>query len=609
MKNIMKILTLMAILSSSVFTSYAQDVVWDVSLKDKTYSVNWLEQLADGTVIVSGGEGLAALDCKTGDDLWFNETLKNIDRASFQVLEGLPIITMKVGNGTYAMVNSVSGEVIFDTEAEDAYVGAHYFLPEISSVLFEYRQDGRNSLLLFNYTDSEVKWRYDAGDAKGLIKTVLKGYKFLAFDPVVMDGSLILVAEKELITALDVATGEVAWMNEFNKKIEAMVYTADFGRIYAGEKNKLKVIDGKTGDDITPGKLKLDGDFVTAYPNNENQLIIVDSKGFNILEPGSGDFVWKKNFEIGGLDEVLEIDGDYFAFGKEEGTSTIARVDQNGKKVWKEKVSGFAYYITPIDIGIFYLSTDKSNIVSYEDGKALWKKDIKFKTIPSVDYDEKNNDVVLYSDKDVFRFDLNSGDVEQLTKDLKFEKSKDAIFMLEARDAGYFIYATNHASMVNRKGAIDYNSYYPGPTSTNWLKLASDVSSGVTGYDIDIEGSIETVQALDKLSRGDTRSMGRDQGGSSAESSVLASAGSSYHGYYELSQQRYANSQLSHQHYYILTSAENGDPVIIALNKDTGKTDKKIELSSNSPGYIVDEPNQNIILSDDRETVKCFNME
>ena len=602
---------LLIALMCSIQILFAQETIWEADLQDELNNVNWIEQSNDGLIIAAGDLGMIGMDPHTGDIQWKNETLKAVDRSTYQNVELLPFVIANYVSGAKehsVILNSTDGTILFDTGDHDAIIGTHHFLTPITSILFELRQDGRNSLLLFNYETAQVEWTLDFGDAPGFIKTGFSGVSFLRFPPSIMNDSQLLLSEKDKVSVIDYKEGKLLWSNEFDKKIQAAVYSSVDDKVYAGEKKKLKVLQASDGKDVTSGKLKLDGELVTVFPNSNDNLIIVGAKGFSIYDPKSGDFIWKKPYSVDGMYEVLEIDGSYFAFGREEGQSTAAKVDKNGKKIWKEKISGFAYYMVPIDLGIFFLSTDKSNIISYDDGERLWKKDVKFKTIPSVDYDKKAGEVALYSNKEVYKFNLKDGNVEQLTKDLKFEKTKDVIFQMEIRESGYFVYAPQHLSLVDRKGNIKYIDYHDPVTSTNWLRLASDIGSDLSGYDLDIEGNLATLEAMDDLvSRGVYRT-GSDQGGTQSEESTIASAQAGDTGY-SLAQERYQNSQQSRDAYYVLMKTEDGSNQISMFGKDTGKIEKHIEIKDKSPSYIVDEVNQLVILNENTRNLTCYKMQ
>ncbi|MFC5048799.1 PQQ-binding-like beta-propeller repeat protein [Aquimarina hainanensis] len=196
----------------------------------------------------------------------------------------------------------------------------------------------------------------------------------------------LILGIKEKIYTINAETGAIVWTHEANKKIKALVYSEKNNSLYLGVKKAktLKVLQPATGEDITPGKLKLRGTLIDVRPDKDNNLILVETEGFNIIDPQTNEFKWKKSFKIDYLDEVIPHEKGLIAIGKDEKDGTISLVDPNGKKIWTSKVKGYAYYITPTENGVLYVSTERSNILDYDKGKDVWDKDVKFKSIPAV---------------------------------------------------------------------------------------------------------------------------------------------------------------------------------------------------------------------------------
>ena len=82
---------LIAIILFSSLSSWAQDKLWEVDMRDVLYQVGWIKQSTNGLIIASGAKGLLALDNNTGETIWHNEGLKAVDKNSFQNIEGFPL--------------------------------------------------------------------------------------------------------------------------------------------------------------------------------------------------------------------------------------------------------------------------------------------------------------------------------------------------------------------------------------------------------------------------------------------------------------------------------------------------------------------------------------
>jgi len=609
-KKIQQVLICYFLISS--FFCHAQNMLWEKDLKEQLFKVSWIEQSNDGVILAAGDKGLLGLDNNSGDLLWQNKDLKAIDRNTFQKIDGLPLITVEAssmfGKKKSLIINSYSGDVLFDSKEENLKIGNYHILSNVNSIVFEARQGDNQKLLLFNYETAKTSWLTDVGPAdggiKGMVKKAVKGFSFLNDTPTLIGSSHMMVVEGKKIHVLEMNSGKIVWSTPFKKNIKAAIFSPVDNKIYVGVKEKLQVLDATNGQDVTSGKMKLEGSFVNAYTNKDNNLVIVSSGGFNILNPSTGKFLWKKSYGINGLYNVIDMSDHYLAIGGEEKSSAIARVSKEGKKVWKEKLDGYAYHVQPIEKGIFYLSTEKSNILSYGEGDKIWKKDIKFKAIPSVAVDEKNGEVIFYEGKELYRFNLNSGNIETIAEGIKFEKAKKSTFHLETRPNGYFLHSDQHVSFFDKSGKTAYNNYHP-PVSNLNISSALSLTAKVAGVDLDIAGSMETIKSLNALAHGSVMSSGdQNEAASQKSSGGLYTGGSPI---LEVTKTRFFNSKKVKDHNYILTN-QNGKNQIVMVNKDSGKIDKTIALDDKTPSYITDDVDQRVFLNENNQMVRCYDM-
>jgi len=372
---------------------------------------------------------------------------------------------------------------------------------------------------------------------------------------------------------------------------------------------KLIVLDPSNGDDITPGKLKLKGSLLDITSDSKNNIVLVETEGFNLIDPSSNDLIWKKSYKIDYLDEVIPFDQGYIAIGKDEKNGSISYVDSNGKKIWDGKVKGYTYYASTTKKGVIYISTERSNILSFSDGKDVWKKDVKFKTIPAVTYDEKEDKVVLYENGTAFKFDLSSGEMNVFAEDIDLNNvTKKTPLVAEYIPEGYVIGTDQHISLLDQGGKLKYSKFFKEVTSTNLTSLAQ-FAANVAGVDIDIAGSLDNIKALDRLSKGAYRASNNSDQGSSKTNVVTGmymGTEGNMSTVFEVTKTRFQNSRFTKDHQYILTS--DGGNQIAKVNKATGAIDMKIALTDKTPQYVVDEVDNRIFLGEKNKTITCYQM-
>ncbi|HPS13399.1 MAG TPA: hypothetical protein PLB87_08990, partial [Prolixibacteraceae bacterium] len=370
-----------------------------------------------------------------------------------------------------------------------------------------------------------------------------------------------------------------------------------------------------SGKDITPGKLKLRGSMIDVIEGKDGNLILVETEGFNLIDAKTNEFIWKKSYKIEFLDEVVPLTDGYIAIGKNEEAGSISMVDNNGKKIWDCGVKGYVYYAAPTSKGVLYISTRKSNILSYENGKEIWDKDVKFKSIPAVTFDTKEQKVILFENGKGYKFDLNTGAIELFAEDIKLENvEKDTPLTAEYIQNGYFITSDQYASLLTPQGNLAYTHYYE-PVSTVDLTSLAEFGLSMAGVDIDIKGSMENINALSALAHG-AYVTSKDQNDAKSETSVISGM---YLGedaehmtpVYEITQTRFSNTKETRDYKFmtVKNKEERGTKnYIYMLNKNSGEIVKKIELIDKTPDYVIDNVDKRIFVNEGNHLITAYQL-
>ncbi|MCA0959962.1 PQQ-binding-like beta-propeller repeat protein [Muricauda ruestringensis] len=615
---------LMLVLALCITTTYAQDKLWEVNLNEKLYKVSWIEQTNDGLILAAGDKGLMALDNNTGAEVWFNETLKSADRNSFLSIPGLPMFYAEyvpiIGKTRGVLINSSNGDILFDTKENGYKVKGFTVYPEQAMILFELVQDKMRYLMRFSLRTWTEEWMAPVGKNKeNLLQKAFGGVSFVDHEPQFdQNGNMIIGIDDEMYV-INPENGSELWHYEANKKIKALVYSPISNSIYVGIKksNKLTILDPKTGEDITPGKLKLRGYMIDLVEDDDtDNLILVETEGFNILDPETNNLLWKKSYKMDPLTEVIPNGSDFIAIGKGEKVGQMARVDANGKKVWDTKISGYAYFNSLTKKGVMYISTARSNIIDYDTGKDVWKRDVKFRSIPAVAYDEKEDKVVIFENGNAYKFDLETGDIDLFAENVELEKvSRKTPLQAEyVMNKGYFLFTDQHVSMLSNQGELVYTDYYQPASSSNALIALGDFAgSAVLGVDLDIAGSIENINMLTDLSNGVYRS-NLDQNGANQETSLVAGLyvdnGYAMQPVLEVTKTRYFNSQQTLDHHFLVTKVKSDTAPtkhsIYMVNKATGKIEKEIDLLDKTPNYLVDIVDNRVFVNQNNELLTSY---
>src|SRR6056297_2925559 len=135
-------------------TMFAQDKLWEINLNEKLYKVGWIEQTNNGLILAAGDKGLMALDNNTGEEVWFNETIKAVDKNTLLNIPELPMFYVEyvpiIGKTRGVLINSSNGNILFDTKENGYKVKGFTVYPEQAMILFELVQDKTRYLMKFS---------------------------------------------------------------------------------------------------------------------------------------------------------------------------------------------------------------------------------------------------------------------------------------------------------------------------------------------------------------------------------------------------------------------------------------------------------------------------
>ncbi|TSE08520.1 MULTISPECIES: PQQ-binding-like beta-propeller repeat protein [Aquimarina] len=609
----------LAILSISF--GYSQDKLWEVDLKETLYEVGWIKQSNDGLIIASGAKGLLAMNNTTGETVWHNKELKAVDKNTFLTIDGLPLFYVEyiplAGKTRGIIINSSNGDIVFDTKDDGYRIKDFTILQNNGVILFELTKDKERYLMSFSLKTWKKEWITALGESKGFIKSLISKRSFIDHGPYFNKENNLIIGIKNQIFTINGTNGEIVWKHEADKRIKALVYSDINNSLYLGIKksNKLTVLDPINGSDITPGKLKLRGTLIDVRPDEANNLIVVETEGFNIIDPKTNVFKWKKSFKIDFLDEVIPHPKGFIAIGKHEKDGTIALVNPEGDKIWDSKVKGYAYYVTPTEKGIMYVSTERSNILDFVKGKDVWDKDVKFKSIPAVTYDEKEEKVVLFENKKGYKFDLKSGQIELFAEDIALEnvKKKTPLVAEYVKDGGYLLFTEQHISLLSPTGTLKYTQYYEPASSLKGFAQMAEIGLAVAGVDLDIGGALENIDQLSALSSGVYRRSTDQNDGTATESMVAGlyvGDGQNMATVFEITKTRYSNSKSIKDHQFIVAKIKSDTAPtkhsINMINKKTGAIDKQIDLLDKTPNYLIDVIDDVIFINEKNHLISSY---
>jgi outer membrane protein assembly factor BamB len=574
----------------------------------------FLKQSDIGTLIVSTPTGLIGIDPRKKEKAWETTEVKNIQEDEFKVIEGTQYIMIEfqkelaiAKNKTVAIFDSYSGKMAYNSRNEDIKVSNTRIVPQLEGLFIEGIKDGQNFIGFLDFATSAVTWTKSFGKVKtggiglGALKRAIKSHTESVFNvtPVVDASGNFIFSNKENVFCVNGKTGADVWTKEYKDDITDFILTADKKDLFVVYDDKMEKAAAGTGVNAYEKPIKLDGK-VNGFMQIENGAnVVMHSDGFNILE-ADGSFRWKKDASVGDISQVWQIADGYIALEQDEKGGKIFKVTTDGKKKWDESLSDPVYTVQPISNGVIYITAQKANILGYEKGKDVWKKDIKIKGNPAFGINTEKKLVYVYSNKTLSAFDLGDGTYKEIVEELKLKDYDDEkeLARIEARGENIFVQTNQNIAVIKNDGTTLYNKYFTEAGLSKGMRsfmkglgAAAQVAGTATAIaglakpqDMKITGS--SYNAATNTTTYEVTSKQMETG------SAVAQTGE---GLYSFAQARNFATQSTKNTVYILSKWDEGNGLVVA-DKNTGNEIKRIVFNDTTPQYVVDEADNKVFV-------------
>ena len=586
---------------------------WTADVGGFLSGVNFMKQSDVGTIVVSTHTRLVGIDPRTRGKAWETTEVKDIQEEEFKVIDGTQYILVEFQkqtslskNKTVAIFDSYTGKMVYNSRDEDIKVRNTRVVPELKGLMIEAVKESQYFIGFLDFTSSQVTWTKTFGKVKtggigiGALKRAIKSHLESVFnaDPVVDASGNFIFSNKENVYCVDGKTGKERWTKEFKNDVTDFILAPDKKDLFVVYDDLMDKVEAATGKNVYAKPIKLEGTVNGLMPLND-ATVVMHSDGFNILE-ANGSMRWKKDASVGNISAVWSIADGFIALESGDKESKIIKVSSDGKKQWSESVSDPLYTVEPISNGVIYITTEKANILSYDKGKDVWKKDIKIKGNPAFGIDQAKHVVYVYSNKALSSFDLNTGTYREVLGELKLKDYDDEKEMarLEMRGGGLFIQTNQNVALVKEDGAVVFNKYF---TEAGMSKGARGLLKAV-GVAASVGGTAYGLAGLGKPENLKFTQVGPNT--YEVTSKQLAAGGTIAQGgdaMYEFAQARYFATQSAKNTVYVLSKWSEGTGLVV-VDKDSGNEIKRIVFNDKTPQYVVDEADYKVyVIVGDKE--------
>lgn len=574
-----------------------------------------------GVLIVNTSEGLSGIDVKTNETIW---TIKNtnIQAKTLEMLSDPDLMNFSKNKepieiidnsqffsatikGNEIIVNSTNGEIVFDGANTNYTVVFNILIPEKSKFLLVISEDKKYKALMYDYKTKKEDWKVELADSKGKLFSLL-GLTALDNNKVEIVGEAIYATITSKLYKINYNTGTILWSLEdkvkdifFSRDQKNLVVIKKVGGLLS-TKSKLNILNSETGspiweDDITTK-------YVTFLEDRGNQILVAHYDGFNLYDYTTGKPAWEDDAEGKMIKKVISIDKDYLYVAQNE----MMLIGPDGKNKWKKWIEisddkeDEIKFLGKVNGNVLYLSSTYGNMVDYQNGKKIWKGNIKFdKDRPLLfSIDEKKNVVIVYNDKDLYKFDPSVSEKPEPYAQVK-SKSDKTMSGIELFDWGVSLTSQNEVIGVNNDGSLKYQRAYkqPGEAERKMMNTFKEVGAGA----FTLRGNIKNAVSESTVSmqyRNENGALVTQRGyllSDASRQELKESAESDLATADKINQlgsgfsERFKAMKQTSEYAILFAKDENDDKsILVKIRKIDGEVLAKIAVSGDRPLYEVD---------------------
>lgn len=568
--------------------------------------VQWMQQSNTGTLVLATNTALVGLQPAQQKVAWEIKELGSAQEEDFQNIEGTPYFlvttraTLGLGKPQTSIIEAETGRIIFNSKEAEVKVERATPMPELKGLLIQGVRSKKKFIGLIDISSGAEKWSIDIADVKGgigigaLVRKVKKAFNAVfAKDPMIDINKNVIVVDGKEAFCIDGQKGTFLWKKEFDEKIEDALLTNEKDKLFVSYERRvdlLTVTDGKSAYGEKLLKIKGTCNGLSTY--DKENYVLMHSNGVNIFNAVTGELRWKKEVDLDNIVDVRICDKGIIAIAPDskDDEAKVYLINKEGKKEWKADVKGIVQILEPTEKGIVFFTSERANLLTYDKGDEVWKKDVRLKEQPFFAFDNPNKKIIVYSDERLYAYDVPSGTIDIVNEKLKlkgFDEDKD-VATIEVRKNGYLISSSQSMAMVDFTGKELFNINYKEAGASKLARLglkALSAASSVAAATNDIK-SLRVAGTSTTPDGTTVVHLEQDQNSGAYQNARAFEDGSS--GLWSAANARYYATKKTKDHNYILTklSGVNG---LVKVEKESGKEIQQFPFGDKEPTYIVDE--------------------
>ncbi|MFT7068471.1 MAG: hypothetical protein ACJAZY_001354 [Spirosomataceae bacterium] len=545
----------------------------------------------------------------------FDITAIGVDKDLLEVVEGSDYIYTVI-NDRNLVINGLTGDVVFNSERDlgEEIVMQQMFLPCDNAFLFLVRQKKDLKLKYFDLDTKKISWESEAGSQPSGLKATLSKDQALRQDRVEsFENDLYALVNNKLLL-IDKKSGKLNWVQEDINQF----FICQNGANVVVIKNKGGMLSSKqivnilnSGSGKFLWKKDIETRYVVSLQDWNDRVMIAHSSGFNMYDLKTGDKSWKKDVKGKNIKKVLSLGNNFLYVAEKD----MILIDNDGKDKWKKDIEisdndedNVHYLGLTKNNKVLYITDTYGNMVDYENGEKLWKRNIKFneKRPLLYVYDENKDVYLIYNDEELYKFDPNIDDKPEPFAKVK-AKSDKTMSGIELFDWGVALTSQSEVIGVGLDGSTKFQNQYtqPGEGGRMALKVAGALGSAYLGT----RGSAQNMGANAMTSMTYVDESGTQHTSTSYlfddntrnrlqnKANVNASASAALSGLTQNVANRFNALRQNSEYAFIFAKDESSDgknKVLVKVSKKDGSEIDKIVVDNLKPLYDID-PVTNVI--------------
>lgn len=402
-------------------------------------------------------------------------------------------------NYKIVVINTLTGKEVYNSANNTGAVFNTQFLPEDNEYLVIGKEGTHVVASLIDLRTGETKWKIIQGEAKTMFASMFT-FKSNNTNEAVTSQNMIYSLYFGKLSAIDRVSGVLQWTGE---QEYSKVFPLENNQNIVGINNKgflsskqyLNVLESASGKPIWKEAIKTK--YIVYLEDWGDKILVAHYNGFNFYNLNGGNKIWKKDAKGSGLKSVIPINKDYLYIAENE----MMLIDQNGEKKWKKTIEisddkeDEVHYLDMFDSNVLYLTATYGNMVDYDSGKKIWKRDIKFnpKRPFLFDYDYDKNIYMIFNDEKLYKFDSKTQDRPKAFVKVNAKREKE-INSIELFPWGVSVSGPIEVMGIGNDSIIKYHKTYrqPGDGGRVVGQVASFAGAayfGVAGMKKSMQGS------------------------------------------------------------------------------------------------------------------------